>query len=158
VGAGVTCWSIQLGWLPDGTGEVLAFIPQGAQTAQFWADAAPGANQEDGSVRMARGAFRFSRQEFTHVEIAVEMNAIDKADGVIRVRRGVGQREVCCVCVQRRGGGWRGVWGGGRLSGRFGSSMPNKGCLVIPLATQPSPLLTTAPHACAGRLPCRRCL
>ncbi|GAB4813331.1 hypothetical protein N2152v2_000377 [Parachlorella kessleri] len=85
ISAGVTCWSLQLAWRSDGTGEVLAYIPAQQQAASFWKIPPLTGARSDGSVSIGGGSFQLKPDYWNDVQILLQLNSVGQADGVLQV-------------------------------------------------------------------------
>jgi len=84
--AGVSCWSVQLGWNPDGTGKIVAALPAPEQLETFWNRVkVDGQDPETGAIIMANGTFTWKKNVWNKVDLLVIMNKVGGTDGYIEL-------------------------------------------------------------------------
>jgi hypothetical protein len=84
--AGVSCWSVQLGWNPDGTGKIVAALPAPEQLDTFWNRVkVDGQDPETGAIIMANGTFTWKKNVWNKVGLLVIMNKVGGTDGYIEL-------------------------------------------------------------------------
>lgn len=91
--AGLTCWSVQLSWQPDGVGKVIGHLPRAVQNPLLQL---PPTKLGDGQAVAVRGArFKWKFDTWNKVLIRLQLNTPGKQDGLLRVE--VNQKEVVRV-------------------------------------------------------------
>ena len=83
--AGVTCWSVQLAWQPDGKGKVIAHIPR-LNKVQSPVLFLPRTSLGDGQGVAIRGSdFKWKLDSWNSVNMRVQLNTPGLQNGVVRV-------------------------------------------------------------------------
>lgn len=86
IDAGISCWSVSLGWTPEGLGQIIAILPVPEQVDGFYTTLpVDGKSAENSAAIIASGTFPWVPQHWNSVELFVEMNSLGLADGKLKV-------------------------------------------------------------------------